>query len=252
MMTIFRSISRPHLSKSGKAPHWRMPLATLVVGFVLAGISAAPALATEVGSLSVTLSSTLTTATQVRYEASFVATHALTASSSKVTLSAPAGTTFPSSGCSYPYYYYVEDVRTHQTANCQTPTVSVGGNEVTITPTIGANAGDHFVVIVDGVSNPFTEGLGNVGIATSADPTTVNQAINFTKPTSVGSASVALSSTSVNATDVTYTASFKPTNALTGYYSTVTLTAPGGNDVPLVGMQQLRSDRYAHASVVHM
>jgi len=200
----------------------------LVIGFAFAGISAAPALATEVGSLNVTLSSTSTNATQVRYSASFVSTHSLTASSSKITLIGPAGTKFPASSSDYS----VEDPRTHQTGNGGTPVVSVGENEVTITTSIGANAGDHFVVAVNGVSNTSTVGSQNVGIATSADPTTVNQAINFTAPTSVVSASVALSSTATTATDVTYTASFKPTNALTGSYSTVTLTAPAGTTFP--------------------
>jgi hypothetical protein len=231
MMTISRSIRRRYLSTSGKAPRWRAPIATLAIGVVLAGISAAPALATEVGSLSVTLSSTSTNATQVKYSASFVSTHALTANSSKITLTGPAGTKFPASSSDYA----VEDPRTHQSGNGGTPTVSVGENEVTITTSIGANAGDHFVVIVDGVSNTSTEGSQNVGIATSADPTTANQAIDFTAPTSIGSASVALSSTSTTATNVTYTASFKPTNALTGSYSTVTLTAPTGTTFPSSG-----------------
>jgi hypothetical protein len=229
MMTISRSIRRRYLSTSGKAPRWRAPLATLAIGLVLAGVSAAPAFATEVGSLSVTLSSTSTNATQVRYSASFVSTHPLTANSSKITLIGPAGTKFPVSGCS------VEDVRTHQTGSCGTPTVSAGENEVTIAPSIGANAGDHFVVAINGVGNTSTVGSQNVGLFTSADTTIVNEAINFTAPTSIGSASVALSSTSTNATDVTYTASFKPTNALTGSYSTVTLTAPAGTTFPSSG-----------------
>src|ERR1022692_2096723 len=243
MMTILSSISRRQSIESGKTLRWRGMLVTLVVGVVLAGISAAPALAT-VGSLSVTLSSTSTNATQVKYSVGFVSTHALLANSSKVALSAPAGTKFPSSGCDY----FVEDPRTHQTANCQTPAVSIGENEVTFTPTIGANAGDHFVVIVNGVSNTSTTGSQNVGIATSADPTIVNQAVNFTAPTSVGSASVSLSSTSANATQVTYTANFRATHALTAGYSTITLNAPSGTTFPSSGCVYTVTDTRTHQS----
>ena len=87
-------------------------------------------------------------------------------------------------------------------------------------------------VTVLGVSNTSTEGSQSVSMLTSSDPEPVKETVNFTKPTSVGSALVSLSSTSVNATGVTYTDSFIATHALETQRSTVTLTAPVGTTLP--------------------
>ena len=189
---------------------------------------------TSVGSAYVTLSSTSATATDVTYTASFVPHNNLTAGYSTITLTAPAGTTFPSSGCDYT----VTNVTTGASYYCETPTVSGGGSTVTIsTSSVSAVGGIQRVnVTVLGVSNTSTEGSLGVSMLTSSDPTPVSETVNFTKPTSVGSAYVLLSSNSVNATDVTYTASFVPHNSLTGGtsggYSTITLTAPAGTTFP--------------------
>ena len=193
--------------------------------------------ATSVGSAFVSLSSTSASATEVTYTASFVPHNNLTGGYSTITLTAPAGTTFPSSGC----LYTVTNVTTGASYYCETPTVSGGGNSVTIPTTyVSATGGTQRVnVTVNGVSNTSTTGSQNVSVSTSSDPAPFSQAVNFTAATSVGSAFVSLGSTSVNATQVTYTASFVPHNSLTGGYSggysTITLTAPAGTTFPSSG-----------------
>ena len=195
---------------------------------------------TSVGFASVALSSTSTTATGVSYKASFTSTNALTANYSTITLTAPAGTTFPSSGC----VYTVTNETTGQSDTCDPATVSGGGTSVTITTNAySASAGNNLVVTVNGVSNTLTVGLQSVSVWTSSDPAPFEQKISFTAPTKVGLASVSLSSTSATATEVTYTASFVPTNALTANYSTITLTAPAGTTFPSSGCVYTVTDK---------
>ena len=107
---------------------------TLMFGRANAGA----ATGTSVGSASLSITSSSAGATEVTYSVTFVATHALTAGSSTVTLAAPAGTVFPSAtGCNGPYvmaylYYVPESPFPQSVANSCVTVSGAGANVVTL------------------------------------------------------------------------------------------------------------------------
>ncbi|MCU1428770.1 MAG: hypothetical protein JWL83_2770 [Actinomycetia bacterium] len=123
---------------------------------------------TAVGSAGLTLTSNVHSATNVTYSVSFVATNALSAGFSTITLAAPAGTTFgPTSGCSP---YFVSDVSTNLATSCLAAVVSNGGAMATITLPMDVGTGDIVNVTVTGVTNASGTGAQTLNVSTSSDP----------------------------------------------------------------------------------
>ena len=101
-----------------------------------------------------------------------------------------------------------------------------------ITTSIQVGAGDPVAITVDGVGNSASAGSKVLALSTSSDPRPVSAPFALTAVTAVTEPSVALSSTSSTATQVTVAAKFKSTNGLTRDRSTVRLTAPAGTVFP--------------------
>jgi hypothetical protein len=144
-----------------------------------------------------------------------------TTSSSTVTIKAPAGTVFPSGGCSVYYFIDASPAASQGPENgCAAATVT--GTTVSVTAAFDTNPGDTVFVVIKGVTNPAT--MSTVSVSTSADPKAVS--LPLTGPTAM-TANGQLSSTSAGATKVAYTATFATTGALTSDASTLTLDSAG-------------------------
>ena len=179
-----------------------------------------------------TLSSTSVNATGVAYTVDLTG-QAITAGSTTFTVTAPAGTTFPSysSNCSAVTF---EDVTTSTSDPClaATPVTGGGGTTLTFTAPISIPANQEAQIQILDVTNS--------GPASATDYLTVNNGsvsvqlgYALTPPTSVSNASIAASSTSDGASDVVYSTTFTATNGLTADgYSNVTLTFPSTYTAP--------------------
>ena len=122
---------------------------------------------TKVQSASLGLSNPTHGTSGVTYTVNFTATNALTAGHSTLTFIAPSGTTLPTEY----YEYEVEDVTTSTNGNAYTtPTVSGGGNEVTLITNTNVAAGDQVTFRITKVTNDGTTGLQDATFATSSDP----------------------------------------------------------------------------------
>ena len=186
-----------------------------------AGASAPPA-------VSVKLSSTAATASEVAYQISFTANAALTASGS-ITIKAPGGTTFSSSDCSYTVY----DGRSTQGAGCRPVTVGGGGNTVSVGSGISISNGDPVTLTVDGTVN--SSAAGTKSLSVTAGAAAMTGPYTLTSPTAVGNLALTTSSESVTATEVTYAADFTASNGLTSGFSQFILKAPAGTTLPAGG-----------------
>jgi hypothetical protein len=169
-------------------------------------------------------------ATEVTYSTSFTATSGLTAGFSQITLSAPSGTVFPVQGCNF---YTVADTTDGLNSNCLTAAVSGAGNSVTITTGNDVRAGDRVTVVANGVTNPTSAGSDSVTVSTTSDSVGVTVPFAVTSPTSVTSPT--LSSTTPSAGVRDYTVGFTSTNGLTANFSEITLAAPSGTVFPNQG-----------------
>ena len=128
-------------------------------------ITAAQAVASPL----VTLSTTAAGATNVTYTASFTtsSTGALAPYYSTITLAAPAGTVFSSSGS-----YTIEDVTTGtQCGEYYSPVTSNGGATVTVSSYCTIAAGDTVLVTISDVSNPATASTGDVVVVSTSSDT---------------------------------------------------------------------------------
>lgn len=198
---------------------------------LVAGPLAGPAQASSVAGASLTLTSTSATATQVTYTVPFTATSGLTNGTSTITLAGPAGTVFPTSAsCGGDYGVAVGNA---PAVNCGTTITAGGGtNAVTFHSSVDAAAGAAVTVTVNGVTNASTTGPLSLQVSTSNDTTPVTLNYSLTAPTSLAATQLHLSSTSADATDVTYTLSATLTNGLTAGVSTFTFASPAGTVFP--------------------
>jgi hypothetical protein len=199
-----------------------------MLGFTLVGV----ANASTVGTPTVSLSSTAASGTEVTYTVSFTATGGLTGAASTIDIAGPSGTVFPtSSSCGGDYGVAVNGGATVQCG----ATVSGGGtNSVTITDPTTATAGQSVTVTINGVANSSSTGAKDLSVSTSADTTVTNAPFTLFAAQSVSSPTLGTSSTSVNATNVTYTEEVTASSrgAMTGGFSTFTVSAPSGTAFP--------------------
>ena len=182
-----------------------------------------------------TLSSTSVNATGVTYDVDLQG-QAITAGSTTFTVTAPAGTTFPtySSNC---YAVVVEDLTTSNTQTClaATPVTSGGGTTLTFTAPISIPATDLAQLQILDVTNSGPAAADSLTVSNGSD--SVQLGYTLTPPTAVSNASITASSTSDAASDVVYSTTFTATNGLTASagestFSTITLTFPGSYSAP--------------------
>lgn len=169
------------------------------------------------------------TATEVTYETTFVATGGLTQQYSTITVSAPTGVVLPSNpGCGT---YYVTDTTDGQSGSCDSVSLA-GASSAVIKLPINVRPGDAVSVTIYGVANPTAAGDGSVGVSTSSDMTTVSTPFKVTAKSRVSTATLAVTGTSA---PFKTTIDFTAKNGLTYRYSTITVTAPAGTDLPSNG-----------------
>lgn len=197
-----------------------------------------PAFATGSGS-SVTspqiiISSTSAAAAQVTYKVEFTvsATGGLAGGAGTISLVAPAGTAWPATAADYS----IED-QTTSGGNGTPSTIDIGdnGQVVAITVPNTINNSDQLIVKVLGVANPLSAGSYTIGVETSADTALADSTpYAIGSPTSVGAVSVTPSTTSANATGVSYITNFtlSSTGGLVSGEGTITLSAPEGTVWP--------------------
>jgi hypothetical protein len=181
-------------------------------------------------SAKLTLTSTSASATDVSYTASFTAVNATTTSQT-ITFTGPTGTDFNECAGSC----FVTDTTTG--IGDYASYVSGTGDTLTIQVPTSFNIADSVVVTINGVTNTSTPGSAQPFTVQSGTDPTQNFTEDITSPTHVTSQTLALTSTSAGATDVSDTFSFTATNGLTGNYgggvaspSTFTVTGPPGTN----------------------
>ena len=206
-----------------------------LIGLLIALFAGAqPASASSVSSPTVELSSTTTNAPDVTWRVDFTAspTGALAANAGTITVSAPAGTVFPSFGADLIDVTAGTDLGFFLDASLQ-------NNGATSTWTVSGDvrAGDQLELVIPDVTNPASGGA--VSVSTSADTTAVGTApVTLTAPGSVSSPSVSLTSNVQGATGVTYLVDFTPSanGSLATFYGTVTVSLPNGSVIPDLGI----------------
>jgi hypothetical protein len=191
---------------------------------------------TSAGSPVLSLASYSAAASDVAYSATFTAANGFMVSGagdefSTIALKAAAGTTFPASG----YATVINDATgavggSSFTGSGATATVlpGSGGN-------LGAGPGDEISVIVFGAANASSAGADTASISTTSDPGAVSAAYTLTAETSVADDIAALSSRTAGASGVTYSFTFRTTNALVtsgNSDSTITVKLPAGTGMP--------------------
>jgi hypothetical protein len=189
--------------------------------------SAQPA-ADTVGQATIQVSSLSASATDVSYTVNFSSPGALTKGVSTITLHAPSGTELPSAstGC-----YAVYDDPSGTSA-CGAVTVS--GTSAVITTPVTVAAGDPVSVIVAGVGNPGSAGKQTLTVSTSADGTAASLSYTLVAERSVSHAAVQVSSSSADASGVTYSVSWASPDRL-DKDSQVTVKFPVGVVLPSSG-----------------
>ncbi len=154
-------------------------------------------------------------ASQVVYTVDFKAEHALAQETEFIQLKAPTGTVFQSSGA---YYAVTDGGHTGAAASATVDPRGAGDNVVDVyTSDFNIAAGDTVEVQAYGVKNPTAaESSGELEVSTSSDTAAVAVPLAIGAASAVSEVKTSASSTSANATDVLYTASFKATHALSG------------------------------------
>lgn len=135
----------------------------------------------------------------------------------EVTLTAPAGTVFPSSGvlCFDPALL---------TGLSACNVVSSSGTTLTVLMHFVSNPGDQLSLVVPGVTNPPT--MGNLSVDTTADPSPVTLPLSVATPSAATvEASTASASTASQETQAEYALTFTEPAALTGGTSYIALSA---------------------------
>jgi hypothetical protein len=166
---------------------------------------------------------------EVTYTISFVATGGLT-DGDTVTLTGPAGTTFPASGNNW----VVADDTTGNDGGGLNFT-SAGDQATGTVGFITVNPGDEVTIQAFGIGNTAATGSQHLRVSTSAESTPVNVPFTIDAKRAVGSVTVQVSSAAVQATGVTYTVGFSATDELWNSGSMITLTAPKGTTFPAEG-----------------
>jgi hypothetical protein len=181
--------------------------------------------AETVGHATIQVSSLSASATDVSYTVNFSSPGALTKGVSTITLDAPAGTTLPSAsnGC-----YAVYDDPSGLSA-CGAVTVS--GTAAVITTPVSVAAGDPVSVIVVGVGNPASTGKQTLTVSTSADTTATSLSYSLVAERSVSHQALQVSSSSADASGVTYSVSFASPDRL-NKDSKVTVEFPADTVLP--------------------
>jgi hypothetical protein len=172
-------------------------------------LTAAPiASASSVTNPSFTTQTSSLSATEVVDEIGFAATHTLASGSGTIAVSAPAGVTFTSGST-----VWLHDTTTGSSA-LLTPVITTSSGVETATITVGGgpiNAGNQVFVDLVEVNNPATTPTGSLNwvVMTSSDTDPVTaQSQSFSGPSQVSNLSVSATSSSANATGVSYTAAF--------------------------------------------
>lgn len=198
------------------------------LGAALAVAAAASVVATHgAGAASpatIQLSSTSASATQVTYTVGFTSPGALASGTGTITLSAPAGTAFPSASCDYT----VANSTSTRSANCLNVVLGSGGRSVTITSNVTIAAGNAVVVTVLAVGNPTASGSDSLSVTTSAGGNFVAP-YTLTKASTVAGLTVTASSASAGASEVTDVISFTAPNGLTAGESLIVVVGPAGS-----------------------
>jgi hypothetical protein len=194
----------------------------------------------------VVLSPTYAAGANTTYSIYFTLTAALDGSNSSnqgtITLTAPTGTSWPTSACGE--CYQVND-NTNPNADFADTTSGCCGGGVTLTnnDTVAQiqvqntlNAGDSLQIVISGVTNPPTANPAEtIQVATSSDPSPVTSAPYPITYTSVSQPVVSLSPTSAAGATTTYTIDLTLSAYGTldgGQQGTITLTAPTGTSWP--------------------
>ena len=198
----------------------------LALGAQTAGAKPKPPTDVVTGA-SLQLSSYATSATEVTYTTSFIATDGLTSGHSTVTLAAPSGTVFTGSGytCSVIWIY---DRTSGAGTNCNTTTLSNSGATATVLLNASVSAGDAVTLVVTGVQNDSSAASQSLQLSTSSDPVAVTLPFTLSSSGKIGSPSLEESSYTAGATGVTYRSSFVATDGLTANASAIILAAPTG------------------------
>ena len=184
--------------------------------------------ATGVSTPAITISSTSAMATLVTYRISFTVSSsgALTGGNGTIALVGPAGTNWPTTLSDY----IIEDSTTASGSGTASQiNVIDNGTVAVITVPNNIDGGDSLTVKVEGATNPLTPGTYQIGVETSSDSALVkSNPYTITSATSVSSPTLTLSTTSANATGVSYYVDFSlsTTGELVGGQGTITLTAP--------------------------
>ena len=145
-----------------------------------------------------------------------------------ITLTGPAGTTFPTaSGCGW-YSFYSQS--TNSPIDCISATSS--GTTETVTVPGTTRPGDLVTFQVHDVTSPGGTGSKSFTLSTSADPKPVTLTASLSAAKTVQDAFLRLSSTAPGAAGVTWSLGFVTTAALGGPGSTITIQAPSGTVFP--------------------
>ena len=191
--------------------------------------------ATGVSTPVVTVSSSSADAGLVTYRISFTVSStngALAGGTGTIALVGPAGTSWPTTASDY----IIEDSTTASgSGTASQVNVVDNGMVAIITVPNNIDGGDSLTVKVEGSTNPLTPGTYQIGVETSSDPALVtSNSYTITSATSVSSPTLTLSTTSANATGVSYYVDFSlsATGELVGGQGTITLTAPEGTVWP--------------------
>ncbi len=183
---------------------------------------------------SVDITSFAAGASQVTYKISFSvsSTGGLAGGQGTIDLIAPSGTVWPTKATNY-------EVEDQTTASASGPASGVSiadnGTVAVITVPDNINNSDSLTMKVLGVTNPVAVGSYTIGVQTSSDPALVEStSYTIVSATSVSNPTATYSTTSANATGVSYYITFTLSNQgqLVGGQSTITLTAPEGTVWP--------------------
>jgi hypothetical protein len=191
---------------------------------------------TSISSPVLSLVSTSASATFVAYSATFTVANGFMVSGagddlSTIALKAATGTKFPASG--------IATVINDATGAVGGSSFTSSGRTATVLPgsggNLGAGPGDEISVIVWGATDPSSAGADTASISTTSDPGAVSAAYTLTAKTSVADDIVQLSSRTAGASGVTYSFTFRTTNALVtsgNSDSTITVKLPAGTGMP--------------------
>ncbi|MHB8263597.1 MAG: beta strand repeat-containing protein [Acidimicrobiales bacterium] len=207
-------------------------IAVSAINLALPAFQSLPAYAASgaVSAPAVTITSYSAGASQVTYRVSFTVSSSggMQGGSGTIALIGPAGTNWPATASNY-----VIGDSTTATGSGIASQVGVADNGMVAVITVpnNINNSDSITVKVLGTTNPVTSGTYTIGVETSSDPALVQSSpYTITSATSVSNPTVTLSTTSANATGVTYYTDFSTSSAgrLAGQQGTITLTAPQG------------------------